>query len=67
MGGDFFSNFWKGGDLVNEFGKPWPRSIVALESFEVKSKKKVLGKIYEEFETYTRYCWVLKWRETKKS
>ena len=24
-GGDFFSNFWKGGDFVNEFGKPWYR------------------------------------------
>ena len=23
MGGDFFSSFWKGGDFVNEFGKPW--------------------------------------------
>ena len=22
MGGDFFSNFWKGGDFENKFGKP---------------------------------------------
>ena len=27
MGGDFFSNFWKGGDFVNEFGKPWFKAI----------------------------------------
>ena len=25
MGGDFFLNFWKGGDFVNEFGKPCSR------------------------------------------
>ena len=30
MGGDFFSNFWKGGDFVNEFGKPWFKLISKL-------------------------------------
>ena len=28
MGGDFFSNFWKGGDFENEFGKPCYRSSI---------------------------------------
>ena len=28
MGGDFFSNFWKGGDFENEFGKPCSNVLV---------------------------------------
>ena len=33
MGGDFFSNFWKGGDFVNEFGKPCSRKFIKLFLF----------------------------------
>ena len=31
MGGDFFSNLWKGGDFVNEFGKPWSKESLNLK------------------------------------
>ena len=45
MGGDFFSKFWKGGDFVNKFGKPWPR-VQYLQ--HIKLKKRLLVMNYKK-------------------
>ena len=58
MGGNFFSNFWKGGDYENEFGKPWSKLIVFVIYLfsNVKKVKQLLNRIEEEtYNTYFMY------------
>ena len=39
MGDDFFSNFLKGGDFENEFGKPWCRLRYLNSNCTIKNLK----------------------------